>query len=77
MSLYAAVETEIAGLGVNAPGMVAAALAMAEALERKPSALMFKELRETLDRLRSLAPPRVERDALDELLERRNARRTG
>lgn len=61
-------------------GLAASALALAKALdEPKNSAtsksMCARSLKETLDRLRELAPPAKERDNVDDLSARRAARR--
>jgi hypothetical protein len=79
LSLLAAVRRELdAGGAVSvSPGLVALALKLAECLEERPSALMAKELRETLGRLRELAPPKEREDGIDQLRARRQARGGG
>lgn len=71
------VREEIERLRVDAPGLVAAALAMAASLDRKPSALMFGQLLAALDRLRQLAPEPESDDEVDELKAKRDRRLAG
>lgn len=76
--LRSAVEAQLEAMGTSpAPGMSAMALAMADALEHKPSAMMFTELRQTLESLHKIAPPKRAEDGIDELNKRRRARRAG
>lgn len=61
-------------------GLAAAALALASDIDNsdtRPTArsMCNRELRENLERLRRMAPPREETDWLDELTARRDARR--
>ncbi len=78
----AATATEIDHLGVLdiAPGLAALALNLASHLDGSESApataaAVGRELRATLDKLRAVAPGKVEGDGLDELTTRRNQRR--
>lgn len=81
MSVVEAVGRELDALpGVLAEGALAAsALALAEAIDAPGSAtskaMVAKELRETMAALRALAPPKVERDRIDEVNQKREQRR--
>jgi len=55
--------------------LAASALALAREMDSK-TLVRAKELRETLDRLRQLAPPEQKEDGVDELNDRRAKRRT-
>lgn len=68
-----------AGWGLGSEAISESALSLARALDNpktSPNARAFcaKELRETLDRLRELAPSREQRDAIDDLADRRTKR---
>lgn len=77
-----AVEQDVAALGALPAGsaaIVASAFALARELDDKNSAtsksMCARALREAMDRLRELAPQTPQTDALDELANRRSARR--
>lgn len=77
-----AVEKDVAALGTLPAGceaIVASAYALARELDEKNSAtsksMCARALREAMDRLRELAPPKQRADALDELSTRRTKRR--
>lgn len=82
-----AVELDLAELGrrdpaVQSSALAATALALARDIddpETSPTAraACARSLRETLDRLRELAPDELQVDALDELGSRRQQRRAG
>jgi hypothetical protein len=66
--------------GMRGSGLALTALALADdidAPETRPTAraMCSRELRETLDRLRELAPPTEQADHLDDLTARRAKRR--
>jgi len=77
MSLHAAVGRDLEKMNedVRDSALAHLALAMADSLDHKPSALMAHELRETLDRLRELSPPLPAEDDLDKLRQNRDHRR--
>jgi hypothetical protein len=81
VSVVAAVARDLAKLpdDLGESTLAAAALALAEELDRSNSAtsksMCAKELRETMAVLRALAPSKKEQDAIDDLTARRTARR--
>lgn len=81
MSVFDALEEEINNLGVRpvAPGMVAAALVLADSLDGKAGATAkanaVAQLRQVMADLRDLAPVLSQGDALDEITKRRRERR--
>lgn len=78
----AATRTEIQELGVAeiAPGLAALAIILARHLDGTEAptsaAVVGRELRATLDKLRLVAPGKAEGDGLDDLAARRAARRS-
>jgi hypothetical protein len=76
-----AVEQDLKAMRAAATGALAAsALALArelDAADTRPAdiAACSRALRETLDRLRELAPPKQETDGIDDLTRRRERRR--
>lgn len=78
----AGVERDIAALGseeLATSGLAASALALAGLIDDPKNsatskAQCQKALLDTLDRLRELAPPKVERDRVDEIAKRREQR---
>ncbi|MFI8254090.1 hypothetical protein [Streptomyces filamentosus] len=83
MSAEAAIRREIERLGVDdiAPGLAALAVDLAAAIDEADAptakAVAAREVRALMTELRSLAPIQSEGDALDELQEKRKARRGG
>lgn len=83
MSVFEAVERDISALGVKAEGtaLAATALALAVELDGRSSAtsksMCAKALIDVLRELRSIAPPREEKDDLSKLREQRQKRRAG
>lgn len=81
MSVVEAVNRELARMpeDLGCSTLAASALALAEEIDGRNSAtsksMCAKELRETMGLLRSLAPPKVETDRLDEVSKRRRRRR--
>lgn len=80
--MVASLERDLAVLGdlpAGSAALVASAFALARELDSKNSAtsksMCARALREALDRLRELAPPREKPDRLDELKARRSQRR--
>lgn len=77
----AATRAEIDRLGVSdiAPGLAALAITLAEHLDDTDAptsaAVVGRELRATLDKLRAVAPGKSKGDELDDLAARRAARR--
>ncbi|MFF5445482.1 hypothetical protein [Streptomyces sp. NPDC012888] len=77
----AATRAEIAELGVAqiAPGLAALAITLAQHLDDAEAptsaAVVARELRSTLDKLRAVAPGKAEGDELDDLAARRAQRR--
>ncbi|MGW7435701.1 hypothetical protein [Streptomyces sp. NPDC054849] len=77
----AATLKEIAELGVAeiAPGLAALAIILARHLDESDAAtsaaVVGRELRATLDKLRAVAPGKAEGDGVDDLSARRAARR--
>lgn len=82
MKVAEGVEAEIEQLGVDdvAPGLCASALALARLLDEQSGATAAanaaRELRAIMIDLRKLSPVGEEGDALDDLAQRREARRT-
>lgn len=76
-SVYQRVEADLAEMPAEVAnsGYAQLCLAMAAEFDRKPTALMARELREALLKLREIAPPKPQRDVVDELKARRVARR--
>ncbi|MFD0353503.1 hypothetical protein ACFVHW_07100 [Streptomyces sp. NPDC127110] len=76
-----ATRDEIIALGVTtiAPGLCALAITLAQHLDgadaATTAAVVGRELRATLDKLRLVAPGKAEEDGLDDLAARRAARR--
>ncbi|MFF4847993.1 hypothetical protein [Streptomyces sp. NPDC001194] len=76
-----ATREEILALGVAhlAPGLCALAITLAQHLDDAEAptsaAVVGRELRATLDKLRAVAPGKAEGDELDDLAARRAARR--
>ena len=86
MTSEEATAAEIALIAKREPSLAggplaASALEMARGLDSGASlaqkTLAAKELRETMDRLRELAPAEKKKDRVDELKERRTKRRAG
>jgi purine-nucleoside phosphorylase len=76
-----AVEAELKAMAAASSSLGVAALTLARVLDSpvtKPAdvAACSRALRETLDRLRELSPPKREKDAVDEVTSRRNERRS-
>lgn len=78
-----AVTRDVAALGDLPPGceaIVASAVALARELDDDNSAtsksMCARALREAMDRLRDLAPPKAKADRLDDLTARRQKRQT-
>lgn len=67
--------------GISRTAEAATALAMARELDSDSSAtsksMCARALTETMEKLRAMCPPAVEADGVDDLLERRRARRSG
>lgn len=76
VSIRSQVEKELKanGAAVVSPSLAALALHLAVALDARPSALMAKELRETMVRLTEMAPPKRQEDEIDQLRSRRESR---
>lgn len=80
-----ATEREVAALGERAPevggsALASAAVALAYELTNPfnsatSKSMCARELREAMARLRELAPPKAERDRIDEVARKREARR--
>lgn len=83
MNVREALEDEINSLGVRpiAPGMVAAVLALGEAIDGNDGATgranAVAQLRMVMADLRELAPVQSQGDTLDELTQRRKERHVG
>ena len=83
VSVVEAVERDLAQLPKDLAGSVyaASALALAAEMDTRNSAtsksMCAKELRDTMDRLRQLAPAKKEKDKLDDLSARRAKRLAG
>jgi hypothetical protein len=77
VSVVAAVGRELEPLPdvLRDGALAAAALALAEKIDRRVSWADVKELRESMAALRALAPPGEEADEVDEVAARRRARR--
>lgn len=81
ISVVEAVERDLVALGGDLAdsALAASALALARELDAPNSAtsksMCARALMETMDRLRELAPPKREMDQVDEVAERRRARR--
>lgn len=80
-TVEAAVLRDVAELGelpAGSAAIVASAVALARELDEKNSAtsksMCARALREAMDRLRELAPPKQRADALDDLKARRDRR---
>jgi hypothetical protein len=78
-SVVAAVKRDLEPMGdLKLSALAASALALAAEMDDENSAtsksMCAKELRETMDRLRSLAPPREENDGVDDLTAQRKKR---
>ena len=78
-TLVGAVAEDLARMDAlkRSPALARLALTLAEAIDRRPSALMAKELRDTLTRLAEVVPVKREEGPLDDLRARRAARRAG
>ncbi|MCX5584272.1 hypothetical protein [Streptomyces erythrochromogenes] len=72
-------EIERLNVAAIAPGLAALAITLAEHLDGADAptsaAVVGRELRATLDKLRAVAPGKAEGDELDDLAARRAARR--
>lgn len=82
VTVVEALEQDVQALGdlpAGSAAIVASAFALARELDDKNSAtsksMCARALREAMDRLRELAPPKQRIDALDELSTRRSTRR--
>lgn len=77
VTVYASVKRDLSDLArvdptLAASGLAASALALARMIDNKENSatsrsMCARELRETLDRLRELAPPEEVEDGIDEL----------
>ena len=76
-----AVRADLKGLGkdLEGSGLAAVAVAMAREIDGENSAtsksMCAKALQDILGQLRGLAPPKAERDRIDDLADKRNRRR--
>jgi hypothetical protein len=77
VTLLQAVQRDVEALNEpdRSSGVAALALELAGLMGRRPSAMVAKELRDTLVLVRELTPARVEGDSLDDLRDRRAQRR--
>lgn len=82
LSVVSAVERDLKALGggLAESSLAAAAFALARELDCAENSATSKSmcaraLRETMDRLQELAPPKAERDRIDEVSDRRERRR--
>jgi hypothetical protein len=85
VSQVAAVKLDLDGIRPRDPNLAAGALATAalkaaeivDDMRVSPNARVFalRELRETMDRIRELAPPVEKRDVIDDVARKREARR--
>lgn len=85
--MLASVERDLAAIATVAPelaqsALAATALALAREIDASDNSatsisMCAGQLRDTLDRLRELMPPKKETDGMDDLIARREARRAG
>jgi SpoVK/Ycf46/Vps4 family AAA+-type ATPase len=83
MTVVAAVKRDLAGMPktLAESGIAATALVLAAQLDdgdtsATSKSMCAKELRELLERLRALSPPRIEVDRIDDVTRKREERRS-